>query len=105
MSTNLLDLDAEGLAAFVASLEDKPFRARQVKRWLHRLGEADFARMSDIAKTLREKLLRTACVSPPQIVSDSLAWDGTRKWLLDVGNGKAGEEVVIPVPNRCILCI
>src|SRR5436189_940441 len=105
MSINLLDLDAEGLAAFVASLEEKPFRARQVKRWMHRLGEADFARMSDIAKPLREKLLRTACVSPPRIVSDSLARDGTRKWLLDVGNGNAVEAVFIPETNRGTLCI
>jgi len=79
MSINLLDLDGEGLAAFVASLDEKPFRARQVKRWMHRLGESDFSRMSDIAKPLREKLARTACVSPPRIVSDSLARDGTRK--------------------------
>ena len=105
MSVNLLDLDAEGLAAFVASLDEKPFRARQVKRWMHRLGESDFAQMSDIAKPLREKLLRTACVSPPQIVSDSLARDGTRKWLLDVGNGNAVEAVFIPETNRGTLCI
>src|SRR6266581_4141742 len=105
MSINLLDLDSEGLAAFVASLEEKPFRARQVKRWVHRLGESDFARMSDIAKPLREKLLRTACVSPPPIVSDSVARDGTRKWLLDVGNGNAVDTVFIPETNRGTLCI
>src|SRR5437773_12129050 len=105
MSINLLDLDAEGLAAFVASLEEKPFRARQVKRWMHRLGESDFARMSDIAKPLREKLLGTACVSPPRIVSDTLARDGTRKWLLDVGNGNAVEAVFISETNRGTWCI
>src|SRR2546429_6081448 len=105
MSVNLLDLDSEGLAAFVAGLEEKPCRAQQVKRWMHRLGEADFARMSDIAKPLREKLLRTACISPPRIVSDSLARDGTRKWLLDVGNGNAVEAVFIPETNRGTLCI
>src|SRR5438046_3838923 len=105
MSTNLLDLDAEGLAAFVASLEEKPFRARQLKRWMHRLGESDFARMSDVAKSLREKLARTACVSPPRIVSDSLARDGTRKWLLDVGKGNAVDTVFIPETNRGTLCI
>src|SRR5438093_2535210 len=81
MSVNLLDLDGEGLVAFVAGLEEKPFRARQLKRWMHRIGESDFARMSDVAKSLREKLARTACISPPRIVSDSLARDGTRKWL------------------------
>src|SRR5258706_285175 len=105
MSVNLLDLDSEGLAAFVAGLEEKPFRARQVKRWMHRLGESDFARMSDIAKPLREKLLRAACVSPPRIVSDSSARDGTRKWLLDVGSGNAVEAVFIPETNRGTLCI
>src|SRR5256885_9068873 len=105
MSVNLLDLDSEGLAAFVAGLEEKPFRARQVKRWMHRLGESDFARMSDIAKPLREKLLRSACVSPPRIVRDSSARDGTRKWLLDVGNGNAVEAVFIPETNRGTLCI
>src|SRR2546430_14661199 len=105
MSTNLLDLDAEGLAAFVASLEEKPFRARQLKRWMHRLAESDFARMSDVAKSLREKLARTACVSPPRIVSDSLARDGTRKWLLDVGKGNAGDTGFIPEPHRGALCI
>jgi 23S rRNA (adenine2503-C2)-methyltransferase len=105
MSINLLDLDGEGLAAFVASLDEKPLRARQVKRWMHRFGESDFARMSDIAKPLREKLARTACVSPPRIVSDSLARDGTRKWLLDVGKGNAVDAVFIPETNRGTLCI
>src|SRR5437867_3213599 len=95
MSINLLDLDGEGLAAFVASLDEKPFRVRQVKRWIHRLGESDFSRMSDIAKPLREKLARTACVSPPRIVSDSLARDGTRKWLLDVDNTVSALKLMI----------
>src|SRR5882672_3034110 len=99
MSINLLDLDGEGLAAFVASLDEKPFRARQVKRWIHRFGESDFAQMSDIAKPLCEKLLRTACVSFPQIVSDSLARDGTCKWLLDVDNSNTIEAVYIPETN------
>src|SRR5258708_6068436 len=105
MSINLLDLDGQGLAAFVASLDEKPFRARQVKRWMHRFGEADFARMSDVAKSLREKLARTACISPPRIVSDSLARDGTRKWLLDVGKGNAVDTVFIPETTRGTLCI
>jgi len=105
MSINLLDLDGQGLAAFVASLDEKPFRARQVKRWMHRFGESDFAGMSDVAKSLREKLARTACISPPRIVSDSLARDGTRKWLLDVGKGNAVDTVFIPETNRGTLCI
>src|SRR6266853_1013974 len=105
MSVNLLDLDGEQLAGFVAGLGEKPFRARQLKRWMHRFGESDFARMSDLAKSLREKLARTASVSPPRIVNDSIAGDGTRKWLLDVGKGNAIEAVFIPETNRGTLCI
>src|SRR5260370_33648379 len=105
MRINLLDLDAEGLAAFVASLEEKPFRARQLKRWMHRLGESDFARMSDVAKSLREKLARTACISPPRIVSDSFARDGTRKWLLELRTGNAVDTVFIPDTTRGTFCI
>src|SRR6266853_6736216 len=105
MSVNLLDLDGEQLAGFVAGLGEKPFRARQLKRWMHRFGESDFARMSDLAKSLREKLARTASVSPPRIVNDSIAGDGTRKWLLDVGTGNAIETVFIPETNRGTLCI
>jgi len=105
MSVNLLDLDGAGLVAFVAKLDEKPFRARQLKRWVHRLGESDFARMSDIARSLREKLARIASISPPKIVSDVVAGDGTRKWLLDVGNGNAVDAVFIPESGRGTLCV
>jgi 23S rRNA (adenine2503-C2)-methyltransferase len=105
MSVNLLDLDGEALSAFVSGLDEKPFRARQLKRWMHRLGESDFDRMSDIARSLRDKLTRVATISPPKIVSDSTAGDGTRKWLLDVGNGNAVEAVFIPETGRGTLCV
>jgi 23S rRNA (adenine2503-C2)-methyltransferase len=105
MSVNLLDLDGEALSAFVSGLDEKPFRARQLKRWMHRLGEGDFERMSDIARSLRDKLAEIATVSPPKIVSDSVAGDGTRKWLLDVGNANAIEAVFIPEAGRGTLCV
>jgi 23S rRNA (adenine2503-C2)-methyltransferase len=105
MGVNLLDLDGEALSAFVSGLEEKVFRARQLKRWMHRQGESDFGQMSDIARSLREKLARVATISPPKIVSDSTAGDGTRKWLLDVGNANAVEAVFIPEANRGTLCV
>lgn len=105
MKVNLLDLDAEQLTGFVGGLGEKAFRARQLKRWVHRYGESEFARMSDLAKSLREKLAQAASVLPPRIVSDSVAGDGTRKWLLDVGNGNAVEAVFIPETHRGTLCV
>ncbi len=105
MTVNLLDFDAEGLTAWFAQQGEKPFRARQVLRWIHHFGEGDFNAMTDIAKSLREKLLATATVSPPPTISDKLSDDGTRKFLFDVGNRNAVETVFIPEDDRGTLCI
>ena len=105
MTVNLLDFDAIGLAAFFAEHGEKPFRARQVLRWMHRFGESDFDAMTDIAKSLREKLKSMASVTPPVIVSDKVSDDGTRKFLFDVGGGNAIETVFIPEDDRGTLCI
>ncbi len=105
MTANLLDFDAQGLAGFVAELGEKPFRAKQLMRWVHRCGEADFAAMSDLAKSLREKLAGSAAVIPPKVIRDGTSEDGTRKWLLDTGNGNAVEAVFIPESNRGTLCV
>jgi 23S rRNA (adenine2503-C2)-methyltransferase len=105
MKQNLLALDARGLEAFFAQQGEKPFRARQVLRWLHQRHEADFAQMSDLAKELRAKLVASACVEAPQIVGDTTAGDGTRKWLLKVDGANAVEAVFIPESSRGTLCV
>ncbi|MRD73788.1 23S rRNA (adenine(2503)-C(2))-methyltransferase RlmN [Rhodocyclus tenuis] len=105
MPVNLLDFDAAGLTAFFAERGEKPFRARQVLRWLHRSGVGDFDAMTDIAKSLRETLKASATVTPPAIVADRLSEDGSRKFLFDVGAGNAVESVFIPEDDRGTLCI
>src|SRR5471032_3072034 len=105
MKPNLLDLDAAQLASFFADIGEKPFRAKQLLRWMHQFGEADFSKMSDLAKPLREKLGASAMIEAPQVVSDATAADGTRKWLVDVGNRNAVETVFIPETNRGTLCV
>ncbi len=105
MKQNLLDFDAAGLTAWFAGMGEKPFRAKQVLRWLHQFGEDDFEQMSDVARSLRGHLAELAEVRVPQVLRDSTATDGTRKWLLDVGNGNAIECVFIPEENRGTLCI
>jgi 23S rRNA (adenine2503-C2)-methyltransferase len=102
---NLIGLDAAGLERFFAEQGEKPFRARQVLRWIHQRGETDFTRMSDIAKTLRDKLAATTRVDAPVIVGDTLAGDGTRKWLLKVDERNAVEAVFIPETSRGTLCV
>ena len=105
MPINLLDYDAAALSGLFAAMGEKPFRAKQVLRWLHRNGEADFARMTDVAKTLRQRLATEACVLAPPLAGDTLAGDGTRKFLFDVGGGNAIETVFIPEDDRGTLCV
>jgi 23S rRNA (adenine2503-C2)-methyltransferase len=101
--TNLLGLDAAGLQRFLQN--EKPFRARQVLRWVHQRREADFERMTDIARELRERLAAGARIEAPRIVGDTLAADGTRKWLLKVDGANAVEAVFIPEARRGTLCV
>jgi 23S rRNA (adenine2503-C2)-methyltransferase len=105
MSVNLLGLDPEALQAFCAGLGEKPYRARQLLRWIHQAGVGDFGMMTDIARPLRERLAGSASIAAPGVLRDSTAADGTRKWLLDVGTGNAVETVFIPETNRGTLCI
>jgi 23S rRNA (adenine2503-C2)-methyltransferase len=102
---NLLDLDPQQLIAYCGELGEKPFRAKQLQRWIHQFGVSDFEAMTDLAKSLRDKLAGRAIVSSPQVISDHTSTDGTRKWLLDVGQGNAIETVFIPEENRGTLCI
>ena len=104
-TVNLLDFDAAGLAAYCASLNEKPFRAKQLQRWIHQNGATGFEGMTDLAKSLREKLQTRAAIVAPSIVSDHVSSDGTRKWLVDVGNGNAVETVFIPEETRGTLCV
>src|SRR5690348_8661628 len=104
-SVNLLDLDAEGLVAYCDSLGEKAFRAKQLQRWIHQYNAADFDGMTDLAKSLREKLKGRATIAMPAVVSDHVSADGTRKWLIDVGNGNAVETVFIPEETRGTLCV
>jgi 23S rRNA (adenine2503-C2)-methyltransferase len=103
--TNLLDFDPAQLVAYCAELGEKPFRAKQLQRWIHQFGVADFDAMTDLAKSLREKLRTRAEVRSPAVISDHTSSDGTRKWLVDVGNGNAVETVFIPEETRGTLCI
>ena len=105
MTANLLDFDLDGLAVFCEQLGEKRFRATQLFRWIHQKGAQDFDAMSDLAKSLREKLKTSAHIAPLKPLSRHDSADGTVKWLFDVGNGDAVETVFIPSEERGTLCI
>jgi 23S rRNA (adenine2503-C2)-methyltransferase len=105
MSVNLLGLGRPELTSYCAELGEKPFRAKQLLHWIHQAGAADFSVMTDISKALRERLALDAAITCPAVVRDTVAGDGTRKWLLDVGTGNAIETVFIPETARGTLCV
>ena len=105
MTRNLLDFDARALSDFFCEIGEKPFHSRQLLRWIHQAGTTDFEQMTDLSRALRAKLTDCAAVEIPHRVSASEASDGTRKWLLSVGNGNAIETVFMPEVNRGTLCI
>jgi len=105
MTANLLDFDLDGLAAFCERLGEKRFRATQLFRWIHQKGASSFDQMSDLAKSLREKLASTARIQGLEVISQQMSADGTIKWLFDVGDGNAVEAVFIPEDDRGTLCV
>ena len=105
MTTNLLEFDLDGLAAFCERLGEKRFRATQLFRWIHQRGATEFDQMSDLAKSLRGKLAGSAHVQGLPVISQHASTDGTIKWLFDVGEGNAVEAVFIPESDRGTLCI
>ncbi len=104
-ATNLLGLDLDGLVAFCQQLGEKRFRAVQLYRWIHQRGVADFSLMTDLAKSLRDKLSGVAVVEGLKVLTEQRSTDGTIKWLFDVGQGDAVEAVFIPEDDRATLCI
>jgi len=102
---NLLGLDAPALASLVDSWGDKPFRARQLQRWVHQRGADDFACMTDLARDFRARLAGRCTVAASPVLTEQRSADGTRKWLFDVGCGDAVETVFIPEDDRGTLCV
>lgn len=102
---NLLGLPESSLLGFFAELGEKPFRARQLMHWIHRRGVDEFAEMTDLSKSLRERLAANAELRLPALDAEHRSSDGTVKWLFRSGVGQAIETVFIPEPARGTLCV
>ena len=102
---NLLGLDAPALTQLVGQWGGKPFRARQLQKWVHQRGTSQFDDMTDLARDFRAQLAQSCVVQAPKVLTQHRSTDGTRKWLFDVGQGNAIESVFIPEDDRGTLCI
>lgn len=102
---NLLNFNQPQLAQWFSEIGEKPFRAKQVMRWMHHYGVHDFDEMTDIAKTLRLKLHEAAQIALPDVQLEQVSNDGTRKWLIGTDAANSIETVFIPEDDRGTLCI
>jgi len=102
---NLVGQTREELAATVADLGEKTFRAKQLWHWIYYRGETDFAKMTTLAKSFRETLAASCEIRRPEVVTAQLSTDGTRKWLLRGKDGNEFESVYIPEEDRGALCV
>lgn len=102
---NLLDLDRKSLEAFFKNLNEKPYRAQQVLQWIHLNGVHDIQAMTNLSKSLRDKLMEYAEIIPPEVAFESTAPDGTHKWVLRLADGNCIETVFIPESTRGTLCV
>ena len=102
---NLLGLNQKNLEEFFVSIEEKPFRAVQLMKWIHQRGISDFSQMTDLSKSLRKKLENNSVVKAPEVIFEKTSKDGTRKWVISVGDKDLIEMVLIPEKNRATLCV
>jgi len=102
---NLLGLSKKELEEFFVSIDEKPFRATQIVKWVHQRGVSEFSSMTDLSKTLRLKLEETCFIKAPEVVHEQLSQGGTRKWVISVGNNDLIEMVLIPDGDRATLCV
>lgn len=102
---NLLGLTQAQMESFFESIGEKRFRASQVMKWIHHFGVDDFDAMTNVSKALREKLKAHAQIRGPEIVTQSISEDGTRKWVIRVTSGSCVETVYIPQNGRGTLCV
>ena len=103
--TNLLDLNRDEMVEFFTKIEEKPFRAPQVIKWIHQFGVDNFDEMTNISKSLRAKLQLTTEIRGPEIITEQISDDGTVKWALKTQDGQAIETVFIPDGERGTLCV
>ncbi len=102
---NLMGMTQQDLEAFFSAIDEKSFRATQIMKWTHQQGVTDYEQMTNLSKSLRDWLIENAEMKMPEMVSEEISTDGTRKWLLRVDDKNAVETVYIPEGDRATLCV
>ena len=101
---NLAGLTLGKLKSLFIDLNEKPFRAGQVMKWVHQRGVTDIDMMSDVSKNLRKKLRDIAEIKLPRILDEITSVDGSRKWIIEVASGSQIETVFLSRKPVGVLC-
>ena len=105
MSTNMVGPTRQQLYEIVRCLDERPYRAQQIMKWIYHHGVSDFSSMTNLSKKLRDLLTQTASIRLPKAIKRVQSVDGTIKWVFQTDNGNAVETVLIPDKGRHTLCI
>ena len=104
--TDIKSMDLEKLTSFVASLGEKPFRAKQLYEWMHKKLASDYDEMTNLPKSLKEKLLQSAAFTSLVVVDEKISQiDGTRKYLFSLSDGNIIESVLMKYNHGNSVCI
>jgi 23S rRNA (adenine2503-C2)-methyltransferase len=104
-SSDLAELEPFELEARLESSGCERFHARQVYRWIHKCAVTDFALMTNLSRPLRGQLASLFVITTPRLVSDERSVDGTRKFVLELVDGRRIESVFIPDTPSMTFCI
>ena len=102
---DLVGMDRAELAAEMAAIGEKPFRAKQLWHWIYNRGATDFETMTTLARPLRTRLAERYALRRPKVVREQTSADGTRKWLVGFADGNEAETVYIPEDDRGAVCL
>ena len=105
INQNLMGMPHRDLEDYFSVIDEKPFRATQIMKWTHQQGVTDYKQMTNLSKSLRNWLNENAQMQMPEMLSEEVSTDGTRKWLLRVDEKNAVETVYIPEEDRATLCV
>ena len=102
---DIAELELTELEGALESKGHERYHARQLYRWIYRRGVTDFDRMTDLSRTLREQLPADFTLKTPNVIADERSVDGTRKFLLELGDLRRVEAVFIPDTPSMTFCI
>lgn len=105
MKKNIKNYNIEDLKELFLEMNEKPFRAEQVFKWIYEDNVSSFSEMTNLSKELREKLDNEFTINNFKIIKRLESKDGTKKYLFDILDGNAIETVLMEYKHGFSICV